>query len=60
MARKLTIIILNYITMLELRKRYLELKTKAKKLMIEGKMNAYFETLIEVEQLNLILIKVNK
>ena len=50
----------NYKVMLELRKRYLELKAKAKKVMLAGQMNAYFELLIEMEQLNLILIRVNK
>jgi hypothetical protein len=46
--------------MLELRKRYFELKTKARQLMLEGKMAKYLEVLTEVEQLNLILVKVNK
>lgn len=46
--------------MLEIRKRYLELKAKAKKVMLTGQMNAYFELLIEMEQLNLILVRVNK
>ena len=45
--------------MLELRKRYLELKQKAKQLLLEGKMNAYLKTLTEIEQMNLILVKVN-
>jgi hypothetical protein len=44
--------------MLQIRKRYLELKEKATQLMLEGKMNAYLKTLTEIEQLNLILIKV--
>ena len=46
--------------MLELRKRYIELKQKAKQLMLEGKMNQYIELLTEVEQLNLIIVKANK
>ena len=46
--------------MLELRKRYLELKQKAKQLMLEGKMNQYLELLTEVEQLNLIIVRANK
>lgn len=46
--------------MLELRKRYLELKLKAKQLMLEGKMNQYLELLTEVEQLNLIIVKANR
>ena len=45
--------------MLELRKRYLELKQKATQLMLEGKMNAYLKTLTEIEQMNLILVRVN-
>ncbi len=44
--------------MLELRKRYLELKQKATQLMLEGKMNAYLKTLTEIEQMNLILVRV--
>ena len=46
--------------MLELRKRYIELKQKAKKMMLEGRMNAYLELLTEIEQLNLILVRINK
>lgn len=46
--------------MLELRKRYLELKQKAKQLMLEGRMNNYIELLTEIEQLNLIIVKANK
>jgi len=46
--------------MLELRRRYLELKEKAKQLMLEGEVAKYFETLTEVEQLNLILVRVSK
>lgn len=46
--------------MLELRRRYLELKAKAKQLMLEGQVAKYLETMTEVEQLNLILVKVNK
>jgi len=60
LARKLKVQQQNYKVMLELRKRYLELKAKAKKVMLAGQMNAYFELLIEMEQLNLILIRVNK
>lgn len=46
--------------MLELRKRYIELKQKAKQLMLEGKMNQYIEMLTEIEQLNLIIVKANR
>jgi len=46
--------------MLELRKRYLELKSKAKQLMLEGKMKTYLELMTEIEQMNLILIRVSK
>ena len=44
--------------MLELRKRYLALKQKATQLMLEGKMSAYLITLTEMEQMNLILLRV--
>ncbi len=44
--------------MLELRKRYLELKLKAKRTMLEGKMNNYLRLLTEIEQMNLILVKI--
>lgn len=44
--------------MLELRKRYIELKEKAKQLMLAGEMKLYLEHLIEIEQMNLILVKV--
>lgn len=43
--------------MLEIRKRYLELKEKATLLMLQGNMSAYLKTLTEIEQLNLILIR---
>lgn len=46
--------------MLELRKRYIELKQKAKQLMLEGNMNKYLEMLTEIEQLNLIIVKANR
>ena len=46
--------------MLELRKRYIELKQKAKQLMLDGKMNQYIEMLTEIEQLNLIIVKANR
>ena len=46
--------------MLELRKRYLELKQIAKQLMLEGNMNRYIELLTEIEQLNLIIVRANK
>ncbi len=62
LARKLTIPFQIKIksTMLELRKRYLELKAKARQMMIEGKMNKYLELLTEIEQMNLILVRVNR
>jgi len=44
--------------MLELRKRYIELKQKAKQMMLEGKMNNYIKLMTQIEQMNLILIKV--
>jgi hypothetical protein len=46
--------------MIELRKRYIELKQMAKQLMLEGKMNRYIELLTEIEQLNLILVRAHK
>lgn len=46
--------------MLELRKRYLELKQKAKQMMLEGNMNKYLQLMTEIEQMNLILVKANK
>jgi len=46
--------------MLELRKRYLELKQKAKRMMLEGNMNTYLQLMTEIEQMNLILVRVNK
>ncbi|MGB0882829.1 MAG: hypothetical protein ACPGSO_07720 [Vicingaceae bacterium] len=44
--------------MLELRKRYIALKAKAKELMLKGEMKMYMETLMELEQMNLILVRV--
>ena len=44
--------------MLATRKRYLELKQKATQLMLQGNINAYLKTLTEIEQLNLILIRI--
>ena len=44
--------------MLELRKRYIELKQKATRLMLEGKMAEYLNALTEIEQMNLILVKI--
>ncbi len=46
--------------MLELKKRYSELKQTAKRLMMEGKTNKYIELLTEIEQLNLIILKVSR
>ena len=46
--------------MLETRKRYLELKAKAKQMMLQGNMSNYLKLMTEVEQLNLILVRVNK
>ncbi len=46
--------------MLELRRRYYELKQKAKELMLEGKTNKYIELLTEVEQLNLLIVNTSK
>ena len=44
--------------MLELRKRYIELKEKAKQFMLKGEMKLYMELLTEIEQMNLILVRV--
>ena len=61
LARKLTISFqIKTDTMLELRKRYLELKQKAKQMMLEGNMKTYLQLMTEVEQLNLILVRANK
>lgn len=46
--------------MLELRRRYYELKQKAKELMLEGKTNKYIELLTEIEQLNLLIVSTSK
>ncbi len=46
--------------MLELRKRYLKLKAEAKQMMLDGNMEIYLELLTQIEQMNLILVKVNK
>ncbi len=45
--------------MLELRRRYIELKERAKQLMLKGEMKLYMELLREMEQMNLILVKVS-
>jgi len=45
--------------MLALRKRYLELKKQGTELMLAGKIADYLKTLTEIEQMNLILVKVN-
>ena len=44
--------------MLELRKRYLELKLKAKQMMLEGNVQKYLKLMTEAEQMNLILVRV--
>jgi hypothetical protein len=46
--------------MLELRKRYIKLKAKARQMMLEGNMSNYLKLMTEVEQMNLILVRVNK
>ena len=46
--------------MLELRKRYLELKAKAKQMMLEGNMSNYLKLMTEAEQMHLILVRVNR
>ena len=46
--------------MLELRKRYLELQQKATQLMLAGKMTEYIKALNEIEQMNLVLVRVNR
>jgi hypothetical protein len=45
---------------MSLRERYLELKQKAKNAMENGQLSQYLKLLIEVEELNLILVKVKK
>ena len=45
---------------MNLRERYNELKQKAKQAMEAGQLNQYLKLLVEVEQMNLILVKVNK
>jgi hypothetical protein len=42
----------------ELKKRYQELKAKAKKLMSAGKVNAYLATLVEVNDIRMQMIQV--
>lgn len=44
---------------MEIRKRYLELKEKAKKAMLAGKMSAYLQLLTQAEELQLVMIRVN-
>ena len=41
---------------MELRKRYLELKAKAKQALLDGEMKLYLKLLNDVENFNLILI----
>ena len=43
--------------MLELRKRYLELKLKAKQMMLKGEVKNYLSLMTEIEQMNLILVR---
>tara|TARA_R110001592_G_scaffold275745_1_gene542848 strand:+ start:7209 stop:7349 length:141 start_codon:yes stop_codon:yes gene_type:complete len=43
---------------MNLRERYIELKQKAKDAMENGQLNQYLKLLIEVEQLNLILVRI--
>lgn len=46
---------------MNLKQRYLELKQKAKEAMENGQLkNQYLKLLIEVEELNLILVRVKK
>ena len=44
--------------MLEIRKRYIALKQRAIELLINGEMKLYLELLTEMEQMNLILVKI--
>ena len=44
---------------MNLRERYIELKKKAKEAMENGQLSKYLKLLIEAEQLNLILVRVN-
>lgn len=59
MARNLNIVDKKIITM-NIKERYNELKLKAKKAMENGQLNQYLKLLIEVEELNLILVKVKQ
>ena len=40
-----------------MKKRYKELKERAKKLMLNGEVNLYIELLAEMEQMELILVR---
>ena len=43
---------------MELRKRYIQLKQKAKMAMINGQVRTYLRLLTQMEELNLIMIRV--
>jgi hypothetical protein len=43
---------------MEIKKRYLELKRKAKKAMLEGKMKSYLQLLTQAEELNFVMIRI--
>ncbi|MBI2279128.1 MAG: hypothetical protein HYU68_00320 [Bacteroidetes bacterium] len=42
-----------------LKDKYIMLKQKAKKAMINGQLNRYLQLILEVEQLSLVLVKSN-
>jgi len=45
---------------MELRKKYLELKEKAKKAMLTGKTKKHLQLLIQAEELNFVMIRIRK
>jgi len=45
---------------MEIRKRYIELKEKAKKAMLEGKVKTYLQLLAQAEELNFVMVRVNR
>jgi len=45
---------------MDIKKRYIELKNKAKKAMLEGKVSVYLQLLSQAEELNLVMIRVGK
>ncbi len=45
---------------MNLKERYTELKQKAKEAMENGQLSQYLKLLVEVEQLNVILVRTNR